>query len=391
MNGCYFIFSSRLYHGSGLVSGNFWQSLCVLAPFLLTDNSHPSSPPIHMLIVLIHSQAPCTLDIPGQPKANISSQAAFLMGIERWYEFNIHKMTLIQLPTKVLQLLATFLETEKDISSLSQTSTLLHTLINPWLYRYNSQNSESSALFWAVKNGNVDTARLSIEGGANVMERDIFDWTPLHWAVMEGYEAVVKLLLETGVDVNLTDSSGVTLLSLAVMQGREVIVKLLLGANGLDVNLRCSNGVSPLSLAVVEGREAIVKLLLATAKIDVNLGDSDGVTALSLAAVEDHEAILKLLLQTGDVDVNLQDSRGRTALSLAAEQGYSAVVKLLLENENVDVHLEDLEGRTPLSWATTRGHDTVARLLSGTGKLNTVSKDGRPKPQRMGKRRRGRC
>jgi len=112
-------------------------------------------------------------------------------------------MSLLYFPTELLLLIATFLEAERDINSLSQTNNQLHAVLNPYLYRYNSQSSRSSALLWAAEHGNEATARISIQEGAEIGVKDNIGWTPLFWAAATGHEAVVRLLLETGqVDVD---------------------------------------------------------------------------------------------------------------------------------------------------------------------------------------------
>lgn len=97
-----------------------------------------------------------------------------------------------------LLVVATFVKAESDINSLSQTSRLLHCLVNPLLYRYNARDSGSSALVWAAKHGSVRTARLSIQHGARADSMDDSGSTVLASAAGEEHTEIVKLLLETG-------------------------------------------------------------------------------------------------------------------------------------------------------------------------------------------------
>jgi ankyrin repeat protein len=101
------------------------------------------------------------------------------------------------LPSELLLQLATSLETERDINSLSQTNRRLHALLNPYLYRLNSRGS-NHALLWAAQHDNVATARLCVQEGANVRVTDSKGRTPLSWAAQHRHEAMVKLLLGTG-------------------------------------------------------------------------------------------------------------------------------------------------------------------------------------------------
>ncbi|KAK2757936.1 hypothetical protein FQN54_004342 [Arachnomyces sp. PD_36] len=125
--------------------------------------------------------------------------------------FQHRKMYLLRLPTELLLLLATFLEKERDLNSLSRTSRRLYALLNTYLYRRNAQNSKGSALLWAARYGNEATARMSIQEGAltqAVKAMDCTGRTPLSWAAENGHVAVVKLLLETGrVGVNQEEIS----------------------------------------------------------------------------------------------------------------------------------------------------------------------------------------
>jgi ankyrin repeat protein len=90
-------------------------------------------------------------------------------------------MCLLRLPNELLLLLATFLEAERDINSLCQTNSQLHTLLNPCLYQHNSINHGSFALQWAAKHGNQATAQISIQEGARLSMTDRFGRTPLSW------------------------------------------------------------------------------------------------------------------------------------------------------------------------------------------------------------------
>ena len=107
-------------------------------------------------------------------------------------------MCLLPLPPELFVLLATFLEAERDLNSLSRTCHRLYALLNTYLYRRNAQNSKSSALLWAARCGNEETARKSIQEGASIQEKDSTDRTPLCWAAENGHKAIVKLLLENG-------------------------------------------------------------------------------------------------------------------------------------------------------------------------------------------------
>uniref|UniRef100_A0A093V748 Ankyrin repeat and MYND domain-containing protein 2 n=1 Tax=Talaromyces marneffei PM1 TaxID=1077442 RepID=A0A093V748_TALMA len=86
-------------------------------------------------------------------------------------------MSFINLPSELLLLLATFLESERDISSLSQTSRGCHLVFNPYLYQHNSRKNKSSALLWAAKSGNEDTAWISIQNGAKTNDPPLLSKT----------------------------------------------------------------------------------------------------------------------------------------------------------------------------------------------------------------------
>ncbi|OKL59227.1 hypothetical protein UA08_05906 [Talaromyces atroroseus] len=278
-------------------------------------------------------------------------------------------MGLVDLPMELVLLLETFLPTEADINSLSQTSCRFYSILNPYLYRYNSQHNNSSALLWAVRYGNLSTAKLSIQGGANTNVRGRNGRTPLCAAVRKGHEDIVKLLLEDdNVDVNCRDRyGGQTPLTLAAMHGRETVARLLLETGAVDVDLGDDDNGRPLLYAADHGSEVIVKLLLETGKVDVNAIDNcNGQTALSRAATRGHKGIVKLLLGTGNVDVDCRDHLNRTPLSLAAEHGWEKVVQLLLDTGKVDVNSKSLFRETPLVLAASNGHEVVVKQLLGT-------------------------
>lgn len=164
------------------------------------------------------------------------------------------------LPSELWLLVASCLESERDINSLAQTNQQLYFLLNPYLYRHNSLFSRSSALFWAATQGSEATARTCLSNGPDVKEIDNLGMTPLSRAALNGREVVAKLLLETGrVDPDLQGRDGYTPLSLAACKGQQTMVKLLLDTGRVNVTSRGYRDYTPLDLAARFGREGTVR------------------------------------------------------------------------------------------------------------------------------------
>ncbi|RYN61612.1 hypothetical protein AA0117_g12982 [Alternaria alternata] len=96
-----------------------------------------------------------------------------------------------------------------------------------YLYRYNVQQSGSSALLWAARHGQEATARKSLRGKANIHATDDGAQAPLLLAVEKGHEQVVRLLLDKGADVNAQGGYYGNALQAASSRGHESVVKML--------------------------------------------------------------------------------------------------------------------------------------------------------------------
>jgi hypothetical protein len=55
-------------------------------------------------------------------------------------------MLLLNLPNELLQNVSEYLESERDINAIAQANRRLYYLLDSYLYRYNIQQSRSSAL-----------------------------------------------------------------------------------------------------------------------------------------------------------------------------------------------------------------------------------------------------
>jgi ankyrin repeat protein len=114
------------------------------------------------------------------------------------------------------------------------------------------------ALLWAAENGQVEIAKLLIEGGAEIDASDHFGNTALHLSLR--YPELVTLLLDGGAEVNAKNAFGNTPLHLAVEDKRVVEILLAAGAevntkNGFDktpLDYAMRQGTSSYSLAVIE-------------------------------------------------------------------------------------------------------------------------------------------
>ena len=82
-------------------------------------------------------------------------------------------------------------------------------------------------LHQAAAQGDQATARLLIDRGDNVNEKNVSGWTPLMTAAFAGNVRITTMLLEHGADPALTNTAGQTALDLARQQDHTLVSELL--------------------------------------------------------------------------------------------------------------------------------------------------------------------
>ena len=269
----------------------------------------------------------------------------------------------------------------------------------------------STALLFAVRVGDVDSARLLLAAGANVNDTLPDGTTALIEAVHSGQSAVAALLLDRGADPNNADI-GYTALHAAVLRGDLPLVKALL-ARGAKPNAvitkamstRRANGHDYLLLAPLIGAtpyllaaqylEAEMMRVLAAAGADTHLTKRDGMTPLMMAVgmqapagdltpgqtnrrghrvldgakVEDESLVLQAVTAALDLgsEINAVSSKGDTALHGAATQGYKQVIRLLVARGAL-LTVKNKLGQTPLEAARRGGgRERVAADVADAG------------------------
>ncbi|MEO6185763.1 MAG: ankyrin repeat domain-containing protein [Steroidobacteraceae bacterium] len=228
-----------------------------------------------------------------------------------------------------------------------------------------------TALVYAARSGNVDAARVLLEGGADVNQTTRYDWSPLLAATQNQNYVMAKFLIEHGANVNLANKGGWTPLYLATdnrnieggdyptrtadMDSLAFITYLL--EKGANVNSRVTEstetrtvftnqwlneeGATAFLRASQSGDLALIKLLIAHGA-DPKINTKLGVTPLAAAAgigwvegvtrersTQETVDAVKYLLSLG-LDPNFQADTGRVALHGAAHKGATEVVKVLV-------------------------------------------------------------
>jgi ankyrin repeat protein len=264
--------------------------------------------------------------------------------------------------------------------------------------RQNGDGGGLTALVFAAREGDLESARILITGGADVNQVTQYGWTPLLTATQNRHYALATFLLERGADPNLANNGGWTPLYLATdnrnIEGGDYPVRAgdldhldfieTLLARGANVNARAKDstetrtiftmqwlyedGATAFVRAAQSGDLELMKLLLAHGA-DPKIATANNVTALAAAAgigwvqgvtyersEQDTVEAVKLCLDLG-VDPNAIDGDGRTALHGAAHKGRNAVVELLVAH-GAKLDARDLGSR-----------DTVAGEQLGRGWL----------------------
>jgi len=230
-----------------------------------------------------------------------------------------------------------------------------------------------TALVFAAREGDLESARVLLDGGADVNQATQYGWTPLLTATQNRNYVLGSFLLEHGADPTRANKGGWTPLYLATdnrnIEGGDYpvrpgdmdhldFIKRLLTA-GADVNARAKDstetrtiftmqwlyedGATPFLRAAQSGDVELMKVLIAHGA-DPAIATTNNDTALAVASgigwvqgvtyewseKESLEAV-KLCLDLG-LDPNTVDSDGRTALHGAAHKGRNEVVQVLVDH-----------------------------------------------------------
>jgi ankyrin repeat protein len=229
-----------------------------------------------------------------------------------------------------------------------------------------------TALIFAAREGDIESARALVDGGARINQTTEYGWTPLLTAVNNRNYALAKMLIDRGADVNITNKGGWTPLYLATdnrnIEGGDYpvpkpdldhleIIKALL-QHGANPNARVrentltrtiftmqwffEDGATAFVRAGQSSDTALMKLLLEY-RADPFLATANGDTALTAAggigwvegvtyerSPQENVEAIRMLLDLG-LDPNGANSEGRTALMGAALKGRNAAVQLLVD------------------------------------------------------------
>ncbi len=207
--------------------------------------------------------------------------------------------------------------------------------------------------------------------------------TALQWAVYEGDIAEVQRLLKAGADVHAKSNYGATALSLAAERGDAAILRVLLKA-GANANAASDEGQTALMVVARTGNLDAAKELL-RAGADVNARERwGGQTALMWAAAAQQPAMLSLLLKhgarpdllstvrewprkvTAEPREKSMDRGGFAALHYAAREGCVDCVAALVKG-GADIDIADGQGTTPLIMALMNLNFDAAKALIDQG------------------------
>jgi ankyrin repeat protein len=231
-----------------------------------------------------------------------------------------------------------------------------------------------TALVFAAREGDMESAKALLDGGADVNQTTTYGWTPLLTAVNNRNYRLAQMLIERGADVNKANNGGWTPLYLATD------------------NRNIEGGDYPVQKADIEHLDIIRLLLDKGANPNAKIKDQtltrtiftmqwffeDGATPFIRAAQSSDIDLLRLLLKHG-ADPQAVTANRDNAMTAAGGIGWVEgvtyersraanleTIKLLLDLK-LDPNHQNAEGRSALMGAAMKGRTEIIELLVSRG------------------------
>ena len=217
----------------------------------------------------------------------------------------------------------------------------------------------------AVKNKEFEIARIFLQKGASVDQKDKLGNTVLWYAYDNGDEEMMKLLIEHGINLNAAFNQGGGIPIVEAVKNKEFEIARMFLQKGASVDQEDVWGQRPLWYAYKNGDEEMIKLLI---EHGVNLKAPFDVWKIPLIeAVKDKKfEIARLFLQKG-ASVDQKDKLGNRALWYAYKNGDDEMMRLLIEHGvNLKVPF-DMWKSLPLIEAVKDKKFEIARLFLQKG------------------------
>jgi uncharacterized protein len=231
-----------------------------------------------------------------------------------------------------------------------------------------------TALTFAAREGDLESARLLVDAGADINQTTEYGWTPLLTATNNRHYVLGKYLIEHGADVNKANKGSWTPLYIATdnrnIEGGDYpvpkpdmdhleFIKVLL-QHGADPNARAKDNTLTRTIFTMQWFY------------------EEGCTPFVRAAQSSDTELMQLLLDWG-ADPFIPTAFGDTALTAAGGIGWVEgvtyerspkenfeAVKMLVYL-GLDVNAANRDGRTPLMGAAIKGRNDVVQFLVDHG------------------------
>ena len=193
--------------------------------------------------------------------------------------------------------------------------------------------------------------------------------SPLHSAIAlsKTYD-IARILLDCGADLNNRDADDRTPLHTFPSQVSEQVLR----CHGVlfDLSTRDHRGMSPVHYLAWSSKTSVetFKSCLERSGVDLRIADAEGRSMLHLAAQRGNVPVITYILHAArDFDINHSDSRGRTAMHYGVENKRASDTIKALVSHGATIWARDHQERSPLHHAAKLGNLQAVKALLALG------------------------